>query len=128
MSQQNPDTLHYTKEHEWIRDEGDDVVVGITAFAAEQLGDVVFVELPEVGTEITANDTFGTVESVKSVSDLYAPLTGTVAAINDELVDAPELVNESPFEQGWMIRITPSVAAERETLLSAADYEEVTKG
>jgi glycine cleavage system H protein len=117
-----PEGLKYTKEHEWARIERNRVVVGITDFAQEELGDVVFVELPEPGTAVAAEGTFGVVESVKAVSDLYCPVSGTVIEINTDLEDHPELVNDSPYEDGWMIIIEPSNAAEFNELLSAADY------
>ena len=116
-----PEGLLYTKEHEWIRQEGDVVVVGITHHAQDQLGDVVYVELPEVGTAITEGDTFGTVESVKAVSDLYAPVTGEVVEINEGLEDGPESVNTDAYGDGWMIKV--KVSGETEGLLSAADYQ-----
>jgi glycine cleavage system H protein len=116
-----PEGLSYTKEHEWLRQEGDVVVVGITDHAQDQLGDVVFVELPEVGTQIKEGDTFGTVESVKAVSDLYAPVTGEVTQINEGLEDTPESVNTDAYGEGWMIKV--KVAGETEGLLSAADYQ-----
>jgi glycine cleavage system H protein len=117
-----PEGLKYTKEHEWARIERNRVVVGITDFAQEELGDVVFVELPEPGTAVAAEGTFGVVESVKAVSDLYCPVSGTVIEINTDLEDHPELVNDSPYEDGWMIVIEPSNSAEFNELLSAADY------
>lgn len=117
-----PEGLKYTKEHEWSRVEGQEVVVGITAFAAGQLGDVVFVELPKPGTRIVADSPFGVVESVKSVSDLFAPISGTVKAINTDLPGAPEKVNEDPYGTGWMIRVAPDNSADLERLLSADDY------
>jgi glycine cleavage system H protein len=117
-----PEGLKYTKEHEWARIERHRVVVGITDFAQEELGDVVFVELPEPGTAVAAEGTFGVVESVKAVSDLYCPVSGTVIEINMDLEDHPELVNDSPYEDGWMIIIEPSNSAEFNELLSAADY------
>jgi len=117
-----PEGLKYTKEHEWARIERNRVVVGITDFAQEELGDVVFVELPEPGTAVAAEGTFGVVESVKAVSDLYCPVSGTVIEINTDLEDHPELVNDSPYEDGWMIIIEPSNSAEFNELLSAADY------
>ena len=116
-----PEGLSYTKEHEWLRQEGDAVVVGITDHAQDQLGDVVFVELPEVGTQIQEGDTFGTVESVKAVSDLYAPVTGEVTEINEGLEDTPESVNTDAYGEGWMIKV--KVSGETEGLLSAADYQ-----
>lgn len=117
-----PADLHYTKEHEWVRVEGEMLVVGITAYAAEHLGDVVFVELPEEGAAITAGQPFGVVESVKSVSDLFAPVSGTVIASNRELSATPELVNEAPYQAGWMLRVKPDDPAALAGLLSADDY------
>ena len=117
-----PESLKYTKEHEWARIDGSRVVVGITDFAQEELGDVVFVELPEPGTTVTAASEFGVVESVKAVSDLFSPISGTVVEINSDLEERPELVNESPYDQGWMIVIEASDPAEFNELLSAADY------
>ncbi len=115
-----PAQLHYTKDHEWTDGASGDVKVGITAFAADQLGSVVFVELPAVGTVLTAGETFGQVESTKSVSDLYAPLSGTVTAVNSALEDAPELINEDPYGAGWMIQL--SVDGGADELLDAAGY------
>ena len=120
-----PADLRYTKEHEWSKLEGDKARVGITAFAQEQLGDVVFVELPKVGAKVSAMKTFGVVESVKAVSDLYAPLTGEVVEINAELPKKPELVNSDPYGKGWMIVIKLANPKEWETLMSAADYEKL---
>ncbi len=118
-----PPDLMYTKEHEWAKTEGDRVRVGITAYAQEQLGDVVFVELPKVGAKVTQHRGFGVVESVKAVSDLFAPLSGTVVEINADLPAAPEVVNQDPYGRGWMIIVAPSDPAERATLLTAAQYE-----
>ncbi|MBF0155101.1 MAG: glycine cleavage system protein GcvH [Magnetococcales bacterium] len=120
-----PPELKYTKEHEWGRTEGEEVVVGITQYAAQQLGDVVFVELPKPGTMLTAQSPFGVVESVKSVSDLFAPVSGVVTAINEELTAAPERVNEDPYGVGWMIRLRPADPRQMEQLLSAAAYQEL---
>jgi glycine cleavage system H protein len=120
-----PGDLRYTKEHEWVRVDGDEVVVGITQFAADQLGDIVFVELPAAGKALEAHATFGVVESVKAVSDLFAPLTGEVVATNDALAGAPELVNSDPYGEGWMLRIRPADAAAVEALLDAAAYEQL---
>ncbi len=118
-----PEELWYTEEHEWARVEDSRVVVGITDFAQKELGDVVYVELPEVGKTVEAMGTFGVVESVKAVSDLYAPVSGTIVEVNTALVDRPELVNESPYDEGWMIVIAASnLAAELPRLLSAAQY------
>jgi glycine cleavage system H protein len=122
MSNVPPD-LKYTREHEWAKVEGDRVRIGITAFAQEQLGDVVFVELPKVGTRVSAMKGFGVVESVKAVSDLFAPLTGEVVEVNAELSKKPETVNTDPYGQGWMIVIKYADAKELETLLSPADYQ-----
>ncbi len=119
-----PTDLKYTREHEWARKDGANVRVGITHFAQEQLGDVVFVELPKVGAKVTAHQSFGVVESVKAVSDLFAPLSGEVVETNTELPRAPELVNHDPYGKGWMIVIRPSHAAEWDQLLSAQQYEQ----
>jgi len=121
-----PADLRYTKEHEWAKLEGDKARVGITAFAQEQLGDVVFVELPKVGTKVTAMKTFGVVESVKAVSDLFAPLSGEVVETNTELTKKPETVNSDPYGQGWMIVIKLANPKEFDALMSAADYEKLT--
>lgn len=120
-----PADLRYTKEHEWAKLEGDKARVGITAFAQEQLGDVVFVELPKVGAKVTAMKTFGVVESVKAVSDLFAPLSGEVVEANTELTKKPETVNSDPYGQGWMIVIKLSNPNEMDGLMSAADYEKL---
>jgi glycine cleavage system H protein len=119
-----PADLKYTREHEWAKQEGGRVRVGITHFAQEQLGDVVFVELPKVGARVRAHQTFGVVESVKAVSDLFAPLSGEVTEVNAELVKKPETVNQDPYGQGWMIIVTPGDATEWDGLLTAAQYEE----
>jgi glycine cleavage system H protein len=118
-----PKELRYSEEHEWVRVEGDKVRVGITDFAQSELGDIVFVELPEVGTEIKANEPFGSVESVKTVSELYAPISGTVVEVNEALNDNPEFVNESPYEKAWMIVVEPSDLSEVDNLLTAEQYE-----
>ena len=120
-----PAELRYTREHEWAKVEGDRARVGITAFAQEQLGDVVFVELPKVGAKVTAMKTFGVVESVKAVSDLFAPLSGEVVEANTELTKKPETVNSDPYGQGWMIVIKLSNPKEMDGLMSAADYEKL---
>lgn len=118
-----PTDLLYSEEHEWVRREGSDVRIGITDFAQSELGDIVFVELPEVGDELTAGEPFGSVESVKTVSELYAPISGKVVEVNEELEDSPEFVNDSPYEQAWMIVVEPSDDAELDNLLSAEQYE-----
>jgi len=119
---QLPDDLHYTTEHEWVRLEGHEAVVGITDYAQEALGDVVFVELPPPGTVLTAGQTFGVVESNKSVSDLFAPIAGRVVAVNDALRDAPESVNSDPYGAGWMIRLSAVKSEEASALLDVRDY------
>lgn len=124
-----PEDLLYTKEHEWARFEDDGKVrVGITAHAAKELGDVVFVELPEVGAELEKDSPFGVVESVKAVSDLYAPLSGKVVARNGSLEDNPEQVNEDPYGDGWMLVIEPSDESEKDDLLDAGDYQTHIEG
>jgi glycine cleavage system H protein len=120
-----PGDLRYTKEHEWVRVDGDEAVVGITQFAADQLGDIVFVELPAAGRALDAHATFGVVESVKAVSDLFAPVAGEVVGSNDELAGAPELVNSDPYGKGWMLRIRLADAAAVDGLLDAAAYEQL---
>ena len=117
-----PPEYKYTKEHEWLSIEGNTGIIGITHHAQDELGDIVFVELPKVGAELTAGKSFGTVESVKAVSDLYAPISGTVTAINDELATSPEKVNSSPHT-AWMVKVTLANPAEMDGLLSAEDYE-----
>ncbi len=124
MSFDTPSDRRYLESHEWALETDDGVRVGITDFAQDELGDVVFVELPAVGDEVTQEVDFGVIESIKAVSDLYAPVSGTVTAINEELFDAPELVNEDPFGEGWMLEIEPDDEAELEALLSAAAYDD----
>ncbi len=121
---QIPDELLYTQEDEWVRREGDEVLIGVTDFAQNQLGDIVFVELPEVGGTTEAGAPFGTIESVKAVSDLFAPLTGEVVAINEALEDQPEQVNESCYTDGWLIRLRPGDPEELEGLLDATTYKQ----
>jgi glycine cleavage system H protein len=118
-----PMELHYTKDHEWVRVEGDTATIGITAFAASQLGDIVFVELPSVGSALAQAATFGVVESVKAVSDLFAPLGGSVIETNDALASSPELVNSDPFGAGWMVRIRLADAGQLAELLDATAYD-----
>jgi glycine cleavage system H protein len=117
-----PEELRYTKEHEWARLNGNRVTVGITDFAQEELGDVVYVELPQIGRTVETAGTFGVVESVKAVSDLYAPLSGTIVEANIKLEDEPELVNRSPYGEGWMIVMEATNLEEWQQLLTAADY------
>lgn len=121
-----PGELRYTKDHEWVRLEGDVATIGITDFAAGQLGDVVFVDLPAVGATLAEHGTFGVVESVKAVSDLFSPLAGTVTETNGELGGRPELVNEDPYGSGWMIKVRVADAAATGGLLDAAAYERLT--
>jgi glycine cleavage system H protein len=118
-----PPDLKYTRDHEWAKKEGPRIRVGITAYAQEQLGDVVFVELPKVGAKVAQRQSFGVVESVKAVSDLFAPVSGEVAEVNGELPKAPEAVNADPYGRGWMIVVTPSAPGEWDTLLDAPGYE-----
>ena len=119
-----PADLRYTREHEWAKRESERVRIGITAYAQEQLGDVVFVELPKTGAKVTAHQAFGVVESVKAVSDLFAPISGEVVEINGGLPNAPDTVNRDPYGSGWMIVVKPSNAGEWDQLLTAAQYEE----
>ena len=121
-----PNNLRYSEEHEWVKTEGNEVVIGITHFAQGEIGDIVFVELPEVGATIEADEPFGSVESVKTVSELYAPVSGKVVAVNEELSDQPELVNESPYEGAWMVKVELSDASQVEKLLTAEKYAEMT--
>ena len=118
-----PEDLKYTKEHEWVRVRGQEAEVGITDFAQGELGDVVFVELPAVGASVTQMKSFGTIDAVKTVSDLFAPVSGEVAAINTDLKENPALINQSPYEKGWMVRIKMSNPADLEKLLTAASYQ-----
>ena len=120
-----PADLRYTKDHEWVRVDGDEAVIGITSFAAEQLGDVVFVELPDVGRSLDQFATFGVVESVKAVSDLFAPLSGEVREANGALSGTPELVNSDPYGEGWMLRLGVSDTSQLDALLDAASYEKL---
>ena len=119
-----PDDLHYTKDHEWIRVEGDTGTVGISDFAQEQLGDVVHVQLPRVGEKFEAHAHFGEIESVKTFSELFTPVSGEVTAINEALADAPELVNSDPYGGGWMIKLKLANASETDKLLSSSEYED----
>lgn len=121
-----PEDLHYTAEHEWLRQDGESAVIGITDHAQGELGDVVYLELPEVGSAIVQGESFGVIESVKAASDLYAPVSGEVTAVNGALEAAPQLVNESPYEDGWLITIRPGEsAAEQSRLLSAEAYADL---
>jgi glycine cleavage system H protein len=117
-----PAKLKYTKDHEWIRVEGDEAVIGITDFAQRELGDIVYVEIETEGEELQQGDVFGTVEAVKTVSDLFMPVSGKVIAINDELESSPEIVNSDPYEKGWMIKVTIADTGELDNTLSSEDY------
>ena len=117
-----PAELKYTAEHEWIRVEGDEIVIGVTDFAQGEMGDVVFIEIETEGETLSKGDTFGTIEAVKTVSDLYMPVDGEVVEVNPALEDAPELVNTAPFEGGWMIRVKLANPSQLDALLSADDY------
>jgi len=123
-----PEELKYTEEHEWVLVEDDVVTIGITDFAQDQLGDVVFVELPEAGEQLQIGKPFGVVESVKAVSDVYAPVAGEVVDVNDDLADDPEMINQSPYEDGWMIKIRLSDAAELNDLMDVSTYQEFIEG
>ncbi len=120
-----PKDLQYSKEHVWVKTEDEKVRVGITAHAQDELGDIVFVELPEVGDKIEENEPFGSVESVKTVSELYAPLTGKVVEVNEELDDSPEFVNDSPYEKAWMVVVEPNNAADIDKLMNAQSYQKM---
>jgi glycine cleavage system H protein len=117
-----PDDLRYSKEHEWVRADDGNATIGITSFAADELGDIVFIELPEVGAQLAQFGTFGVVESVKAVSDLYAPVSGTVVEVNEALRDAPELLNSDPFGEGWIARVELGDTSELESLMDADAY------
>lgn len=122
-----PKDLRYSEEHEWVKVEDGKARIGITHFAQSELGDIVFVELPEVGDELTIDEPFGSVESVKTVSELYAPVSGKVVEVNAELEDNPEYVNESPYEQAWMVVVELSDASQVDALMDADKYDEMTQ-
>ena len=122
-----PENLHYSKDHEWVRTEGDIAVIGITDYAQNSLGDVVYVELPKSGEDFSANESFGSVESVKAVSEMFTPVSGEVVEVNESLNDEPEKVNGDPYGEGWMVRIKMSNPGEVDSLLTAAEYEDFTK-
>ena len=119
--------LRYTKDHEWVRREGDEVIMGISDYAQEQLTDIVYVELPEVGAALTVGEPFGSVEAVKAVADMYAPVDGEVVAVNEGLADDPMLVNRSAYDDGWMVRVKLSDAAQLDALLSAEEYQALVR-
>jgi glycine cleavage system H protein len=122
-----PDDLHYSKDHEWVRVDGNIAIVGITDYAQDSLGDVVYVELPKVGDDFAANESFGSVESVKAVSEVFSPVSGEVVGTNETLADTPEKVNQDPYGDGWMIRVQMSNPGEVDSMLTAAEYEDFTK-
>jgi glycine cleavage system H protein len=128
VADDTPSDLRYTEQHEWVRDDGEVVAIGITRFAQDQLGDVVYVDLPSPGTEVTAGEAFGEVESTKSVSDLYAPVTGVIVERNEDLDERPELVNTDPYGEGWMVTIQVADKADLDGLLDAAGYEQLAHG
>ena len=121
----NPDNLFYTKEHEWVNLKDNKAVIGITDYAQGQLGDVIFIEFPKVGQEVNAGDVFGEVEAVKTVSELYAPISGTIIELNEELENSPDLVNNDPYGDGWIIKISPNNPDERDELMNFLSYEEL---
>ncbi|ANU16721.1 glycine cleavage system protein GcvH [Planococcus maritimus] len=121
-----PQELRYSKEHEWVKVEDGKATIGITHFAQDELGDIVFVELPQVGDELKKDEPFGSVESVKTVSELYAPISGKIVEVNSELEDSPEFVNESPYEQAWMVVVEAPSEDEVNALMSADEYKEMT--
>jgi glycine cleavage system H protein len=121
-----PDDLRYSKEHEWVRADGGTATIGITSFAADELGDIVFIELPEVGGQLTQFGTFGVVESVKAVSDLYAPVSGSVVEVNEALREAPELLNSDPFGEGWIAKVELGDPSELDALMDAEAYDAET--
>lgn len=123
-----PDNLYYSKDHEWLRLEGEEAVVGITDFAQKQLGDIIYVDLPQPGKVLEAHQTIGSVESVKSVSDVYSPVSGEVVAVNSELAQAPDLINKDPHGQGWIVRLKIKDKAEVNNLMKAAEYEKYLEG
>ncbi len=118
-----PMDRRYTKDHEWVKPDEDLAVIGITGYAQEQLGDIVYVELPQPGDSLSQFESFGIIESVKAASDLFAPISGEVVAVNEELVDRPELVNEDPYGDGWMLKVHPEDESEMESLMTAEEYE-----
>ena len=120
-----PDNLRYTKEHEWVKIEGDEALIGITDFAQRELGDIVYVEIETVGQDLNAGDVFGTVEAVKTVSDLFLPVAGSITEVNPNLNSSPELVNTDPYGQGWMVRMKLANPSEAESLMDAAAYEQL---
>lgn len=123
-----PDDFYYTKDHEWIKVDKEEATVGITDFAQKQLGDVVYLELPQVGTSLESHQSIGVIESVKAVSDIYSPISGEVVDVNGELNDSPELVNEDPHGKGWIVKLKVKNESELEKLMTASDYERFVEG
>lgn len=122
-----PNHLFYTKEHEWADFNDNQVIIGITDYAQSQLGDIIFLELPNIGEEIVAGDVFGEIEAVKTVSELFAPITGKIIEINESLDSNPELVNSSPYDDGWLIKVSPTKPDEKDELMNFLSYEEITR-
>ena len=120
-----PEHLFYTKEHEWANFKDNEVIIGITDYAQSQLGDIIFIEFPEIGDQVNAGDSFGEVEAVKTVSELYAPVTGTILEVNENLEDSADLVNSDPYGDGWLIKIKPTNLNEKDDLMKSAAYEEL---
>ena len=123
-----PDDFYFSKDHEWVKIDGDKATIGITDFAQKQLGDVVYVELPESGVQLEFHQSFGVIESVKAVSDIYSPISGEVVETNEELNESPELINEDPHDKGWIVRIKVKNETELENLMSASEYEKYLEG
>ena len=122
-----PEYLFYTKEHEWANFKDNEVIIGITDYAQSQLGDIIFIEFPEIGDQINAGDSFGEVEAVKTVSELYAPVTGTILEVNENLEDSADLVNSDPYGDGWLIKIKPTNLNEKDDLMKSAAYKELIR-
>ncbi len=123
-----PEDYYYTKDHEWLKIEGNNATVGVTDFAQKQMGDVVYVELPEIGAKLKFHQSFGVIESVKAVSDVYAPVSGEVTEVNEDLNDSPEILNENPHIKGWIIKLNMEDQSELEKLMSLSDYEKFLEG
>ena len=122
-----PEHLFYTKEHEWANFKDNEIIIGITDYAQSQLGDIIFIEFPEIGDQVNAGDSFGEVEAVKTVSELYAPVTGTVLEVNENLEDSADLVNSDPYGDGWLIKIKPTNLNEKDDLMKSAAYKELIR-
>lgn len=120
----HPENLLYTKEHQWVKRKGDKAIVGITDYAQQALGEIVYIEVPEEGTQVVANEPFGEIESVKTVSDIYAPVTGEIVKVNQKVLDSPEIIHEDPYNKGWIVIIDMSDPSELDELMTAEEYEE----